>query len=497
MVRVRAGCLLLLTIAATSAFPLSRASAQTVCIDQGAQTFDGYCRTPYSWQNPGPIHYRVNPNTNDVSGEEEAVRRASHRWNDDPNSDVELIDDGTTTITHQANDGVNAVFWAPDATECQGDANTLGCAIPQPPGCGNNCTGFDMELIDNHLWSIGSPQNGGVDIQSVAEHEFGHWLELDHPDDFDQVMCTGCMSADQSHRALGWGDLNGVHNIWPDGPQPTKWTFMLRNSNSSGSPNTTFVYGDPSLGDIPIVGDWDGNGTVTPGVVRPDSSGHWTWLLRNSNSGGPATTTFSYGNRDLGDIPIVGDWDGIHHAGAVDGTTIGVARPESGSPHYWDWLLRNSNIGGSPDYTVTAYGSLYLSQQAVVGDWNGGTLFDQTIGVTGPDASNELQWQLSDENNGFVSVDHNFLFGSATLEDRPVAGHWDIGASRNQGPGVVRPTTDGSGHWEWIERDSPSGGSANHDFTYGSQSLDDVPVTGDWNGNANHIDYIGVVRPTT
>src|SRR5690348_9397307 len=54
-------------------------------------------------------------------------------------------------------------------------------------------------------------------------------------------------------------------------------TWFLRDSLTSGPATTTFGYGD--RGDLPMAGDWDGNGTFTPGVVRGN-----TWFLRNSDT---------------------------------------------------------------------------------------------------------------------------------------------------------------------------------------------------------------------
>src|SRR4051812_23962658 len=58
----------------------------------------------------------------------------------------------------------------------------------------------------------------------------------------------------------------------------TSW-FYLRNSNSTGNVDASFVYGDP--GDVAVVGDWDGDGGATVGIYRPSTS--W-FYLRNSNS---------------------------------------------------------------------------------------------------------------------------------------------------------------------------------------------------------------------
>ena len=66
-------------------------------------------------------------------------------------------------------------------------------------------------------------------------------------------------------------------------------TWYLRNSNTSGNANIAFLYGDPD--DIPVMGDWNGDGVDTPGVVRGR-----TWYLRNSNTSGNANIAFLYGD---------------------------------------------------------------------------------------------------------------------------------------------------------------------------------------------------------
>jgi len=75
--------------------------------------------------------------------------------------------------------------------------------------------------------------------------------------------------------------------------------FYLRNSNTNGLPDVSFAYGAP--GDIPTVGDWDGNGIDTVGVFR-----NGMFYLRNSNANGAPDISFVYGA--AGDVPVVGDW---------------------------------------------------------------------------------------------------------------------------------------------------------------------------------------------
>src|SRR5439155_11945691 len=64
---------------------------------------------------------------------------------------------------------------------------------------------------------------------------------------------------------------------------PNAWQWLLHTSNAAGSPEMTFSYGNPSSGDYPVTGDWNGDGTDTIGIVRPDSTGHLVWYLRNTN----------------------------------------------------------------------------------------------------------------------------------------------------------------------------------------------------------------------
>jgi hypothetical protein len=119
--------------------------------------------------------------------------------------------------------------------------------------------------------------------------------------------------------------------------------FMLRNSWTSGPADLAFGFGTPT--DRPVVGDWDGNGTDTPGVMRDG-----TWLLSNRLRSGAAELTFTYGR--AGDRPIPGDWDG-------NGTdTAGVRR---GATNY----VTNGRTGGAS----IRFSIGLVTDAAVVGRW--------------------------------------------------------------------------------------------------------------------------------
>ena len=132
-------------------------------------------------------------------------------------------------------------------------------------------------------------------------------------------------------------------------------TWLLRTSTSAGPADYTFEFGE--AGDTPVVGDWNGDGSDSIGVMTPSG----LWRLRLDLSTGPADSEFSFGYS--GDQAIVGDWNGD----GVD--TVGVMRGTQ-------FLLRNSNSAGGPNHTFEFGQS---SDTPVVGDWNGDGI--DTVGV--------------------------------------------------------------------------------------------------------------------
>ncbi|MCW5853876.1 MAG: hypothetical protein KIT87_27660, partial [Anaerolineae bacterium] len=194
--------------------------------------------------------------------------------------------------------------------------------------------------------------------------------------------------------------------------KPARWqngSWTLGASLSYGTPSTTFAYG-ARLGSSPVTPllcDWDGNGSKTPGVFV-----NGTWTIRNSNSAGANDAVISFGQAR--DVPVCGDWDG-------NGTeTVGVVRGTQ-------WLLRNSNTPGAPDITFT-YGQ--LGDTFVVGDWNNDTRDTPGVYRYG-------MWYLRNSNSA-GAADIVFAFnpvGAGT----PVVGDWDGNGS--DGVGIVRGDT--------------------------------------------------------
>ena len=165
--------------------------------------------------------------------------------------------------------------------------------------------------------------------------------------------------------------------------------YYLRNTNTAGDADLTFAYG--STGDIPVTGDWNGDGIDTVGMYR-----NGVYYLRNTNTAGNADLAFAYGS--AGDIPVTGDWNGD----GVD--TIGMYRNGV-------YYLRNTNTAGNADLAF-AYGS--AGDIPVTGDWNGDGV--DTIGMY----RNGVYYLRNTNTAGNA----DFVFAYGSTGDIPVTGEW-------------------------------------------------------------------------
>jgi Tol biopolymer transport system component len=94
---------------------------------------------------------------------------------------------------------------------------------------------------------------------------------------------------------------------------------------------TTITVEFGTTSDLPITGDWNGDGIETVGVYRPGDPG--PFLLTNSNAG-QLDAIFNFGNPN--DLPLVGDWlgTGVDGVGLLSSTTqnMFLAIDTSGKP---------------------------------------------------------------------------------------------------------------------------------------------------------------------
>ena len=297
-------------------------------------------------------------------------------------------------------------------------------------------------------------------------------------------------------------------------------------ANGSGQWNGTlggdwlFEFG--AANDVPLAGDWNGDGFDEIGVYR----GNQFWLDANGNgvwdgvAGGDRFYTF----RNVGDKPLVGDWDGdgdddlgtwkdgffhldLNSNGVWDGEAAGDVRYTYGlatdTPLAGDWdgdgddqigVHRDNNFfldvngngvwNGVPADRQITYG--LSGDTPVTGDWDG-------------DGADEIGVRRA--NVFYLDVNGNGVFNDAAggdlqwsfgvSSDTPLIGRWranPLVVTGNDKLGVRRQTTDfedanGNGDLE-------TSTEGDRQVTYGLAS--DVGIAGDWNGDG--FDEVGVQR---
>ncbi len=213
-------------------------------------------------------------------------------------------------------------------------------------------------------------------------------------------------------------------------------------------------------GDIPVLGDWDGSGTMKVGVFR---NGEWHLDLSGTGQWSPATDRV--GNFGLpGDIPVVGDWDGSGK------TKVGVFRngewhlDMSGTAQWNPATELVGRFGGTGDIPV-------------VGDWDGSG--KTKVGVF---RNGDWHLDLSGTATWAPATDLTGNFGAAG--DIPVVGDWD-GSGRTK-VGVFR-----KGEWH-LDLSGTARWSPATDLAGSFGVAGDVPVVGIW--DASRKTKIGVFR---
>ncbi len=205
-------------------------------------------------------------------------------------------------------------------------------------------------------------------------------------------------------------------------------------------------------GDVPVIGDWDGNGAANVGVQRRGTTP--TFVLKRPHR---AALRVPFGWRT--DQPLSGDWDGDR---TID---IGVRRPGT-----QQFVLR------ARDGATTTFALGRVSDTGVSGDWEGDGRTN--VGVWSP--STRI-WTIRMADTSTRAI----RFGS--LGDRPVTGDWD--GDGNTDLGVFSAGTA----IFTLRTVSRTGAVTLRKVPWGTSTS--LPVSGDWNGDG--IDDIGVWDPAT
>jgi hypothetical protein len=185
----------------------------------------------------------------------------------------------------------------------------------------------------------------------------------------------------------------------------------LRNTNTQGVADLEFFFGDP--GDVPLAGDFNGDGCDTVSVFRPSESRVFVINELGADDGGlgAAELTYLFGNP--GDTPFVGDFDG-------DGTdTIGLHRMSTGLVYF-----RNSHTQGIADaqFVFGDPGDLIMA-----GAWTASHTQD-TVGIFRPSEGMVYLNYVNAQGN----ADEEHAYGNKRMI--PVSGHFGTLPGDDQPP---------------------------------------------------------------
>lgn len=131
-----------------------------------------YILTGQQWPVGTVIAFFINPNTAQVPDEATAVRNAAGTWSQVFPAGLRFSYAGFTSATSSGRNYNNTVCW-----KNEGDNSTLAVAYWWYSPSTNTTVEADLVFNDWYNWSTSGAQ---YDIETVALHEFGHWVGLDH-----------------------------------------------------------------------------------------------------------------------------------------------------------------------------------------------------------------------------------------------------------------------------------------------------------------------------
>jgi hypothetical protein len=178
-----------------------------------------------------PWQYQIDTDglTADISDDDEfdAIRAAFFTWEDAPFTGADFTegnqyDPGDTWQSYATYDDHNSVGWVPSFLNPPGMEDAYAIGATWSDRSVGRVLETNIAMNDYYTWTLDAEatwwDGNDYDAQSTLTHEVGHVLGL-----FD-VTGSGLTGQtmyaagthDNSQRSLEWGDINGVHYLYPE-----------------------------------------------------------------------------------------------------------------------------------------------------------------------------------------------------------------------------------------------------------------------------------------
>ena len=290
------------------------------------------------------------------------------------------------------------------------------------------------------------------------------------------------------------GDYDGDGVTDPTVYSQSSGTWFVLSSRSNFTTSFSYTLGSTVSGsstDVPVPGDYDGDGITDLAVYRP-TNGVW-YILGSTFNFALVRYTMGLG----GDVPVPGDYDG-------DGQTdLAVYRPSTGY-----WIVRYSNfgsIGGTYYTSISRQWGGFSGDVPVPGDYDADGKTDMAIFRP----SNGIWYILKSNTNFTAGVGYTWggvgdtplpnvvtttaaarnTLTMSTLANLARGSDFDFERDGQSDMSVFRPSTNA------VLTLLSRGGFVNNQTSGNSLNSTDVPVPGNYLGWGVH-DFAAFFRPS-
>jgi hypothetical protein len=293
------------------------AGITAVCIGTFAHA---YTTSGAKWKTNQVVYY-VDPTNLDVSSSAAlgAIRQGGDAWGTQSKANISLVYGGPISGGVLANDGKNEVFFR-NATSTDG-ASVIATTYTWWDSNGNMTDG-DMVFWDasQKFFTGTSGCSGGVYIEDVATHEFGHMLGLNHSTATDATMYPSVTQCAQTGRTLASDDIAGIQALYPPvTTSPSPSPSPSPTATASPSPTPTSTVSLPTAPVNPSPANWATGISTSPILSWTASTGATSYDLYFGTTTSPALVLSNF-----------------------SGTRVQASGLARGKVYYWRVVAKNS-----------------------------------------------------------------------------------------------------------------------------------------------------------